>query len=732
MRRAALVGLALAATLAGPPPLTGQTPISEAVTRPAELRSLYIIGNEALSDGELRTVIETRDTECKSALLVPFCLLRGVGVNVGFAHSRAFLDTLDVAQDALRLRAYYNLRGYYEAQVERDVRTDGREARVWFTIEEGPPTLIETLDIRGLPPTVPVEEAQALIGLEAGDVFDQRRLMAGQDSLVRALRQQGYVTATVFEEADRPYQGPARVSLDVRAGSRFRVGEVRIEGAEAIGEDVIRELFPLRAGEYYNQEAEQEGQRNLFGLEAVRFASIRRETPSASNGLPMDPTIDLVLQITPAAPLVARPGLGWSTDQCGQTEAQVTHRNFLGGARRLQVTGQLENLFAEQLDGAFPCSDVGTSAEFRKLNYLLQAELALPVVFSGENSLTARLFIERETIPDIFIEEAAGFEIGITRRLGRNTTATLSYSPTYTGFGEQSADIFFCVNFGFCEVEDIVTVTRSRWLAPVTLGMVYNRADDPLRPTRGYYLTAEGEAAARSTGSQYKYLRVIAQAAAFMELEPDLVVAARARSGIVRFPGTRIFTPGASRADRLVHPSRRFFVGGSQSVRGFAQNLLGPRVLVADATEDCPAGDFVSCVGRIAAENPSAFDQRPRGGDAALDISLELRRYLGSRWGLVFFADAGSVSQNLTELKNVVWTPGLGVRFASPVGSIRLDVGYNTTYAAELPAIVSLQDGTLIQMDELVRFDPFRFDHPGALRELWRRMQLHISIGEAF
>ena len=217
-----------------------------------------------------------------------------------------------------------------------------------------------------------------------------------------------------------------------------------------------------------------------------------------------------------------------------------------------------------------------------------------------------------------------------------------------------------------------------------------------------------------------------------MELEPDLVVAARARSGIVRFPGTRIFTPGASRADRLVHPSRRFFVGGSQSVRGFPQNLLGPRVLVADATEDCPGGDFVACVARIAAENPGAFDQRPRGGDAALDISVELRRYLGERWGLVFFADAGSVSQNLTELKNVAWTPGLGVRFASPVGSIRFDVGYNTTYAAELPAIISLQDGTLIQMDQPVRFDPFRFDHPGPLRELWRRIQLHVSIGEAF
>ena len=738
MRRAAAARLALAVALAAPLALAAQAPPRAApardtsaapapVARGAEVRDLYINGNDAFSDRDLRAAIRTRSTNCKTLLLSPFCLL----TNWGFVHTRAYLDTLIVAEDAFRLRAYYNQRGYHEAEVEREIRSNGREARVWFMIDEGSPTPVDSLAIWGLPETLPREEASALLGLDRGDAFDQIRLEIGKDSLVRSLRRQGYVAATVFEAAERPYGGSAIVEIDVHPGPRFRVGEVRVEGAGNLGDEVIRELFPLRAGEYYNQEAEEEGQRNLFGLEAVRFASIRREIPSPVAAA-TDSMIDLVVQVTPAAPLVARPGLGWSTDACVQAEAQVTHRNIFGGARRLQITGQLKNIFAGELQGSFPCSGVGSGEEFRRLNYLLQAELRLPVVFSGENSLNARLFIERETIPDVFIQEAMGFEVGLTRRLTRDLTATLSYSPTYTGFGEQSADIFFCVNFGFCEVEDIVTVTRSRWLAPLTLGMIYDRTDDPLRPRSGYYLTAEGEAAARSTGSQYKYMRIVGQIAGFWELEPDLVVAARARSGIVRFPGTRIFTPGASRADRLVHPSRRFFIGGSQSVRGFPQNLLGPRVLVADATEDCPGGDFTTCVARLAAEDPGAFDQRPRGGDAGLDISLELRRYLGPDWGLVFFADAGSVSQNLTQLKDVVWTPGVGLRFTSPIGSIRLDFGYNTAYAEDLPAIISLADGTLIQMDDPVRFDPFRFDDPGPLRELLRRLQIHVSIGEAF
>ena len=738
MKRAALAGLALAVTLAGPPSFVGPSPwlgpsplggqaAGEAGPRRAEVTSLRFRGNETLSDGELRAVIRTRSTECTSLLVSPFCWV----TNWGFAHRRAYLDTLEVRVDADRLRLYYNFRGHFEAEVDHVVRTNGVDASVSFIIEEGPATLIDEFSIEGLPEALGAEEAATLVDIGVGDPFDRGRLQAGVDSLMGSLRRQGYVNAMALEDFRRGRDGTAQVALDVRPGARYRLGEIRIEGGEAIGEDVIRDLLPLRAGDYYNQEAEQEGQRNLFGIDAIRFASILRESPRPGAAA-ADSTLDLVVQVTPASPRAVRFGVGWSTDQCLRTEARLTHRNLFGGARRLQITGQFGNIFADQLDGSFPCSQVGTHPSFRTLNYLLQAELLLPVAFSAENSFSARLFVERETIPDVFIQEGFGAEIGLTRRIGRRASATLSYSPGYTGFGEQSADIFFCINFGFCEPEDIVTVTRSRWLAPLTLSVLYNETDDALRPTRGYYVTAEGEVAHETTGSQYRYARIVGQAALFRELEPGLVFAARARTGIVRFPGTRIFTPGAPRTDRLVHPSRRFFVGGSRSVRGVGQNLLGPRVLVADQVEDCPAGDFEACVARLASHDPGAFDERPRGGDAQLELSFELRRYLSERWSLVFFGDAGSVSQRITELRDIQWTPGMGLRYASPVGSIRLDIGYNTTFATELPAIVSMEDGTLVQMPQPVLFDPFRFDDPHPLLELWRRVQIHVSIGEAF
>ena len=702
--------------------------------RRAEVVALHFDGNEDISDGELRAVIRTRGTRCASLLLAPFCAVS----NWGFVHRRAYLDTLEVAADELRLRTYYQLRGYFESEIGRVVRTDGLKARVWFTVTEGRPALVDSLIVNGLPESVRQETGATPVGMGPGDPFDRIRLQAGKDSLVQLLRERGYVEALILEDTRRTVGGGAIVRLDVRPGTRFRLGDIRVTGAGALGEGVIRDLVPLRPGQYYSQEAEEEGQRNLFALDAIRFASIRRERSPPEAVAAADSTVDLVVQITPAQTRTARGGVGWSTDACFQTEVRLAHRNLFGGARRFELTGRFKNIFARQLNGVFPCSGVGSDSNFWRLNFLLQAEILLPVLFSSRNSFRANFFFERETIPDVFIREGQGAEFGVTHRLGRRMTATLSYAPEFTGFDRRSADIFFCVNFGFCAPADIEVVTQARWLAPVTLGWVYNQTDDPLQPTSGFYLAAETEAADAVTGSSYGYLRGAVQGAAFAELEPGLVAGLRVRAGVAE--PTRVRLAGGPRSDEsspprssdLIHPSKRFFAGGSQSVRGFGQNLLGPRVLVASQAEDCPLDPIPACVKRLAAEDPGAFDQRPNGGDASIELSIELRRRLSSRLGLVLFMDAGTVSEDISNMRPLVWTPGAGLRFVTPVGSVRLDVGYNPSAAVSLPVIVSADDGTLAELADPVLYDPFRFDDPSRWLEIWRRLQVHISIGEAF
>jgi outer membrane protein assembly factor BamA len=688
--------------------------------REPEVVRLDFDGNEAFSDGALAAVLRSRETTCTSVLLAPFCWLS----NWGFAHSREYLDSLAVTDDEIRLQLYYRDRGFFQVAVTSEIfRFDGK-AGIDFAITEGEPTIIDSFAVRGVPGQLDSANVARLMGLEPGDRFDQVRLAVGKDSLARSLRELGYIQATILDDLlRRPGEG-ARVTLNVDPGRRFRVGEITVQGADDIGEEVVRDLLRIRSGETYRQSLIDDSQQILFAVEAIRFASIQ---PAVVD----DSVVDLGVTITPAATRVARGGIGWSTDQCLRAEARLTNRNLFGGAKRLQLTARLDNIFAQQLGGNFPCGGVGSSPDFRTLNYLLRAELAIPVFFSGKNTFQASLFGQRETFPDVFIREEIGAEFAVARNIKRGMTASVGYQPAYTGFDEQSADIFFCVSFGFCTPDDIATVTQTRWLSPLVLGWVLNRTNHPIQPTNGHYFTVDFERAATWTGSEYQYYRLSAQAADFETLEPGLVVGFRARGGVVKATGGPLAVD-QSQDQSVLHPSKRYFAGGSQSVRGFRQNLLGPRVLVADQLTDCPDEFLENCVARIAMENPRQFDERPQGGNASLELSVELRKRLSPAWALVLFVDGGGIWESLGEIKAPTWTPGAGIRFLSPVGPLRLDVGYNPTGAELLPVVVSLANGSLVQLPDPVLYDPFGFDDPSFITQLWRRLQFHISIGEAF
>ncbi len=690
--------------------------------RDPRVASLEFEGNETFSDSELYAAIETERTRCLTVLLWPICAL----TDWGFVHRRGYLADQGVLRDRLRLEGFYRFRGFLQARVDTFVNREADRVRIRFDIEEGFATPIDSLTISGLPDAMPTNAARRHLRTGPGDRFDQVRLEAGKDSLVHGLRELGYIDALVLQDALIPRgEGGAQVRLDVSHGSRYRVGEIRVVGGEAIGEGVVRRFIRIGPGEFYQQSRLDDSQRDLFALDAVRFASIQPQAVS-------DSVVDVVVQITPASTRAARGGLGWSTDECFQTEARLTHRNLFGGAKRLALRAQLGNLFAQQIGGAFPCSDVGQAPEFRTLNFLGEAELAIPTFFGGRNSFRARLYGERESVPDVFIREEVGADLSVTRRLRRRMTATLGYRPAFTGFDQRSADIFFCVNFGFCTPEDIETVTQARWLAPLTLSWLYNRTNDPLQPTSGFYLAAELERAERFTGSDYRYVRLIVQAADFSPLEPGLVFGARIRMGLVEPTAGPFMVAGAQREADVIHPSKRFFAGGSQSVRGFAQNLLGPRVLVADQMEDCPDEILEPCAARLAKEDPGAFVERPIGGNASFELSLELRQVLSPRWGVVAFLDLGDVWRDLSKIDKPAISPGLGLRFRSPVGPLRLDIGYNPSGPVALPVVFTLIDGDLLELPDPVVYDPFRFDEPSRLKELFRRLQIHFSIGEAF
>ena len=98
------------------------------------------------------------------------------------------------------------------------------------------------------------------------------------------------------------------------------------------------------------------------------------------------------------------------------------------------------------------------------------------------------------------------------------------------------------------------------------------------------------------------------------------------------------------------------------------------------------------------------------------------------------FIDAGRLQRDafdqIRERAESAITPGIGVRVISDVGPIRLDIGYDPSGPKQYPIFLQ-QNGDLLPIG-IVTYDPFTFDNPSFFREVFRRLQLHMTIGQAF
>src|SRR5690606_2118933 len=172
------------------------------------------------------------------------------------------------------------------------------------------------------------------------------------------------------------------------------------------------------------------------------------------------------------------------------------------------------------------------------------------------------------------------------------------------------------------------------------------------------------------------------------------------------FFGTASLEPGAD----FLPPDERFYAGGANSVRGFSRSRLGPGVYV----EEGPVFE------------PENVTFIPTGGTTLVVTSVELRTpapFARDLLRLAWFVDAGLIERDRLldiDLRDLRVTPGLGFRFQTPIGPVRLDIAYNG-YGTD-PGPLFLTDpetGSLIRVQD--RFDP----GSGSFLD---RIQLHLAV----
>jgi outer membrane protein insertion porin family len=460
----------------------------------------------------------------------------------------------------------------------------------------------------------------------------------------------------------------------------------------------------------------------------------------------------------------ARVGGGFNTVDFGQAEVRLTHYNLFNRGRRLDVRATVGNLLAPQLHsrGIFrevapPMFGRASPEEFLDPSWIGSIDYTQPGFRSAMQTLGASIFTHRRIIPGVAIDEGVGSDLSLTRRIEFGSPTTASYR--YELIRVRAGDLFFCINYGICDIPTVEVLQEPHTIAPLRLGFFSDRGNHPIAATEGYRLRLDLEHAAGYTGSDFQYTRISGEAIGYHPLD-DLdrrVVAGRMRLGWVRPLQATGEALGIGEEHALLHPRHRFYSGGSRSVRGFWENQLGPRVLTIDPAEllgtadngdpnggaeaagFCTPAEIVDRTCDPAVAPTGAFIPRPLGGTSVLEGNIEFRMRTWGNFTAVVFLDGATLGEGIRELwtgGTAALTPGVGGRLATPVGPVRVDLGVRPRLVQELPVVTEFvtEEGEreLVRLQTLRTYDPLAAEDVGIIGRILGRLTLHLSIGEAF
>lgn len=647
-----------------------------------EVRKLSFAGNRSFRSGLLRNSINTES----SSLVHRWFRFFG---------TKRCLDKLEFVRDSVRLLVFYQKSGYYDVSVKPNQRTLSKTAvAIEFTIHEGEPTIVTELSIAGLDSVAERAAVLRKLALREGDPFDLDSLAATIYVLRRRLRDTGYPAAEVLRTLDSTDKIARRatVRLTVEPGTRAHLGVIELKvtprdsTTQQIPDAAVRRLLGLRPGDLYRETKVEFAKRNLILTQAYRGVTV--DVDSNEVRPPGDSVVTIHVTLAEGLMRSARASGGWGTLDCFRTEGEYHDLNFAHSAWRFDLSGRLSKIgIGKPLSGAAPLcrSELRHDPYSTRLNYYLGSTFTAPNVikFGMQPSLT--VFGERRSEFNAYVRTTRpGAVLSATRISTTRRMQTVSYQLEYGRTEAQPA--IFCALQNLCLPEDRDPLLANRRLAVAGWLFSQDWSDDPQNPSQGGVGRLELRHASSAIGSDAsaQFSKGTADVALYFGLGRGFVLSPRVRVGAVVGPSFIATSTAIPQQERL-------FAGGANTVRGFRQNDLGPKVYIA------PAYDTVRASGAAGLITPdeevffrvpagvNADRSVPTGGSALVVANLELRMpspFLSRHLYLSAFVDAGELwSPGATQAEDrfhaLKVTPGIGFRIGTALGALGIDVAYN-------------------------------------------------------
>jgi len=628
----------------------------------------------------------------------------------GAIGSRGRFSRRLVDSDTQSMRGLYQANGFLDARVDAQVEDDyqGKEGDLFirFKVEEGRQTRVASLAIEGIH-AFKEEDLLTVVGSTPGQPYSDFNVTTDRDNILALYFNEGFPEATFSATAEtvapvpsapsetngsnsvaslpkeskakekelKPaieQAGAVRLVYRIQEGPQTRVRHVWIGGYEHTRPGVIaREVHiklqqPLREGDVV------ESQRRLYNLGIFNRVTIEPQNPAGT-----DPDKDIAVLVEEAKRYTLAYGGGFEVQRLASTtnptsgEVQAAPRGILE-VSKLNLTGRADSLSLKLR---------GSTIEDRAL-----LGYSVPNTFgSSKFSTQATAYTEKTQDINTFTETRYEGSMQLTEQVSPFTTLLYRYTFRKVLVSNLNSHI---------APEEIPLFQQPTLVSEFGVTWIRDSRDNPADASKGTFNSAEFEAADTDFGSSASFLRFFVQNSTYHPIKRRFSFARSIRLGILApyrdtvslsFPA-----PTTPPLPTVIPLPERFFGGGGTSLRGFALNQAGPR------------------------DSVTGF---PVGGQAVLILNQEFRfpmrlPFFGTSLGGALFYDGGNVYSRLSrisfrrmlpapafalqnpslppsatnvpmcvtncsnELNYFSHTVGLGFRYKTPVGPIRIDLGY--------------------------------------------------------
>ncbi|MGQ9836120.1 MAG: BamA/TamA family outer membrane protein [Thermoanaerobaculaceae bacterium] len=523
-------------------------------------------------------------------------------------------DTLAADRDSLL--ATLKGMGYAQAEVDSpQLVEEGKGVAVEFPIRLGPRWSVEEVELRGWPEALQVPE----LPVKVGEAWNPSLVEQARTALLAQLRAVGFASASVTVD-HRCQEHRCRPLFLVTTGPQFTVGRVVVGALVRTKPEVVDALVRVKEGDPLSPEALVLAQRRLLELGIFDRVAIR-EIPGQELGLRRGLVIDA--EEAPTRSLAG--GIGWDTEEKLRVSGSWTELNLFGRARTISVEGRF------------------SSRQRRfQLNYREPAGLGIfgfptwVAVYRTEESFPTYSLLRR------------GMWVELGNHLQRPGRLLLRYDYQIIAPDAPEAVL--------SQLERNRQHLRLASLTPI---FEWDTRDDLFSPRTGAFVSLQLQRAFPVFLADASFSKFLGSAS-FYTSAGKTVVALGVKTGFIK-----PYQGDGELPDNLRVPvAVRFFAGGRITHRSFATDQLG----VPGQTLLCPEAQTTCPVSQL----------RPVGGGALVLGSMEWRIPVAGSLGITLFTDGGNTWAGVSNVKlaEMRWGAGLGLRFETPVGPIRLEYGW--------------------------------------------------------